>query len=81
MITMEIKVLGTGCPKCNKLEALVKASVSKLGLDAEITHIRDMDEILSYNVMMTPALVIDGVVRVSGRIPSKDQMEKILQSL
>lgn len=78
---MDIKVLGTGCPKCKKLEAMVRTSVSKLGLDAEVTHVHDMDKILSYNVMMTPALVIDGVVRLSGKIPSEDQLEKILQSL
>ena len=78
---MNIIVLGSGCPKCKKLEAMVKASVSKLGLDAEVTHIHDMDEILSYNVMMTPALVVDEVVRLSGRLPSENQLEKILQSL
>jgi small redox-active disulfide protein 2 len=76
---MKIEILGTGCPKCKKLEALVRATVDKLGLDAEITHVHDMDEILSYNVMMTPALVVDGQVKLSGRLPSGDQLEKLLQ--
>ncbi len=78
---MKIKVLGSGCPKCKKLEAMVKKSVSKLGLDADVTHIHDMEKILSYNVMMTPALVVDEVVRLSGKIPSEDKLEKLLQSL
>ena len=76
---MKIEILGTGCPKCKKLEALVRATVDKLGLDADITHVHDMDEILSHNVMMTPALVVDGLVKLSGRLPSGDQLEKLLQ--
>ena len=76
---MIIEVLGSGCPKCKKLDAMVRATVDKLGLDAEITHVHDMDKILSYNVMMTPALVVDGLVKLSGRLPSGDQLEKLLQ--
>ena len=76
---MKIKVLGTGCPKCMKLEAMVKTAVNKLGLDAEITHVHDIHKILSYDVMMTPALVVDGVVKLSGKLPSKVVLEKLLQ--
>ncbi len=76
---MKIKVLGTGCPKCMKLEAMVKTAVTKLGLDAEITHVTDIDKILSYDVMMTPALVVDGVVKLSGKLPSEATLEKLLQ--
>jgi len=76
---MKIKILGTGCPKCMKLEAMVKTTVTKLGLDAEITHITEIDKILSYDVMMTPALVVDGVVKVSGKLPSEAALEKFLQ--
>jgi len=76
---MKIKVLGTGCPKCMKLEAMVKTAVNKLGLDAEITHITDIDKILSYDVMMTPALVVDGFVKLSGKLPSETALEKLLQ--
>ena len=76
---MKIKVLGTGCPKCMKLEAMVKTAVEKLGLDAEITLVTDIDKILSYDVMMTPALVVDGVVKLSGKLPSETALEKLLQ--
>lgn len=76
---MKIKILGTGCPKCMKLEALVKTTVTKLGLDAEITHVTEIDKILSYDVMMTPALVVDGVVKLSGKLPSEAALEKLLQ--
>ena len=76
---MKIKILGTGCPKCMKLEAMVKTTVDKLGLDAEITHVHDIDKILSYDVMMTPALVVDGVVKLSGKLPSDAVLEKLLQ--
>jgi small redox-active disulfide protein 2 len=76
---MKIKVLGTGCPKCMKLEVMVKTAVEKLGLEAEITHVTDIDKILSYDVMMIPALVVDGVVKVSGKLPSEAALEKLLQ--
>ena len=76
---MKIEVLGSGCPKCQKLEAMVIATIDKLGLDAEITHIHDIDKILSYNVMMTPALVVDGVVKLSGKLPSQEKLEQLLQ--
>ena len=76
---MEIKILGAGCPKCQKLEAMVRVVVDKLGLDAEIIHIHDIDKILSYNIMMTPALVVDGVVKLSGKLPSADKLEQMLQ--
>ena len=76
---MKIKVLGTGCPKCMKLEEMVKTAVNKLGLDAEITHVHDIDKILSYDVMMTPALVVDDVVKLSGKLPSEAVLEKLFQ--
>lgn len=76
---MKIKILGTGCPKCMKLEAMVKTTVTKLGLDAGITHVTEIDKILSYDVMMTPALVVDGVVKLSGKLPSEAALEKLLQ--
>lgn len=76
---MKIEVLGSGCAKCQKLETMVRASVKKLGLDAEVTHVYDIDKILSYNVMMTPALVVDGVVKLSGKMPSVDHLESLLK--
>lgn len=76
---MKIEILGSGCPKCRKLEAMVKNVIDKLGLDAEVSHVHDIDKILSYNVMMTPALVIDGLVKLSGRLPNEDQLVEILK--
>ena len=76
---MKIEVLGTGCPKCLKLEEMVKSIVNKLGLDAEVSHVYDINKILDYGVVMTPALVIDGKVRVSGKLPSESEMIDILK--
>ena len=76
---MKIEVLGTGCPKCHKLEEMVKSTVSKLGLDADVSHVYDINKIMDYGVMITPALVIDGKVRVSGKLPSESEMIDILK--
>ena len=78
MIKMKIEVLGSGCPKCHKLEALVKDHIAKHGIKADVTHIYDLDKILSYGVMMTPALVVNGELKLSGKLPSeKELMEAI----
>ena len=71
---MRIKILGSGCAKCNRLEQLTREAVAELGLDAEFEHVRDMDAIMAYPVMTTPALVVDEEVKVYGRIPSKDEL-------
>lgn len=71
---MLIKILGSGCAKCNRLEQLTRDAVTELGLTAEFEHVRDMDQIMAYPVMTTPALVIDEVVKVYGRMPSKDEL-------
>ncbi|HHY39935.1 MAG TPA: thioredoxin family protein [Syntrophaceticus sp.] len=76
---MEIKILGTGCAKCNKLEEMVRAAVVELGLDAEIIKITDLNEILEYDIMMTPGLVVDGEIICSGRLPKKDEILNWLQ--
>jgi len=77
---MEIKILGTGCAKCNKLEEMVRAAVVELGLDAEIIKITDLNEILEYDIMMTPGLVVDGEIICSGRLPKKDEILNWLQA-
>ena len=59
---MEIKVLGKGCPKCKRLEALAREAAADLGVKATFTKVTDMDDILAYNVLSTPGLVIDGAV-------------------
>ena len=72
---MVIKILGTGCAKCNRLEQLTREAVAELGVDASFEHVRDMDAIMAYPVMSTPALVIDEDVKVAGRMPSKDEIK------
>ena len=76
---MEIKVLGTGCAKCSMLEDVTKQAVARLGLDARVDHVTDMAEIMRYGVMSTPALVIDGQVRLAGRVPKVDDVVALLE--
>ena len=71
---MEIKVLGSGCAKCKKLYAEVEKAVSESNVNASITKVEKMDEITSFGVMSTPALVVDNVVKCSGRIPSTKEI-------
>ena len=71
---MEIKILGAGCPKCKRLEAVTCAVVEELGIDANLTKVTSTPEIMNYDIMATPALVVDEVVLSSGRIPSKDEI-------
>lgn len=75
---MEIKVLGTGCPKCKSLEKLTREVVDAEGIDAVITKVEDIMDIMSYGVMMTPALVVDGQVMLKGRMPSVNEIKTIL---
>jgi small redox-active disulfide protein 2 len=71
---MKIEILGTGCPKCEKLYENAQAAVDKAGGENEITKVTDLKEISGYGVMLTPALVIDGKVRSAGKIPSVDEI-------
>ena len=75
---MEIKVLGTGCPKCKALVKAVEEVVSETGMDATIDKVEDINEIMQYGVMVTPALVVDGKVVASGKVPKKDELKKLL---
>ena len=75
---MEIKVLGTGCPKCKSLEKLTREMVSELELEANITKEEDIMRIMGYGVMHTPALVVNEKVVFSGRIPSVKELRQIL---
>ncbi|MGE0088928.1 MAG: thioredoxin family protein [Bacteroidales bacterium] len=77
---MEIKVLGTGCPKCKTLEKLTQETVEKLGINAIVSKVEDIVDIMNYGVMRTPALVINGKVVLSGRIPSENELTEILTS-
>ncbi len=71
---MNIKILGSGCPKCQRLEQMAREMALALGVEAEFEHVRDMAKIMEYPVVSTPALVVDGVVRSSGRMPSRDEI-------
>ena len=71
---MLIKILGSGCAKCNRLEQLTREAVAELGLEASFEHVTEMEKIMAYSIMTTPALVVDEVVKVSGRMPSKDEL-------
>ncbi len=75
---MEIKILGTGCPKCKTLEKLTREVIEQNGIDATVTKVEDIVDIMNYGVMMTPALVVDGKVVVKGRVPSADEIKKLI---
>lgn len=75
---MEIKILGTGCPKCRKLEELTRKVVNDNAIDASIIKVDDIVEIMKFNIMSTPALVIDGKVVSKGRIPSVEELKQFL---
>ena len=75
---MEIKILGSGCAKCKTLEKVTREVVEANRIDATITKVENIMEIMKYGVMTTPALVIDGVVMVKGRVPSADEIKSLL---
>lgn len=75
---MKIQILGTGCPKCTKLAETAETAAAELDIDFEIEKINDINEIMKFGVMITPALAVDGVVKASGKIPSIDEIKKHL---
>lgn len=77
---MNIKVLGPGCANCTKLETMVKEVVNELNVEASVEKITDIKEIAKTGVLMTPGLIIDGTVKLSGKLPSKDALIKIIKS-
>ena len=76
---MEIKILGNGCSKCKALEEATRKAVAEMNLDAQITKIEDITEILNYGIMTTPALVVDGKIVLKGRVGSVEEIKKILK--
>jgi len=74
----KLQILGTGCPKCKKLAENVEAAVKELKLDFEIEKVTDINEIMNFGVMMTPALAVDGEVKAVGKVLSADEIKKIL---
>jgi len=75
---MRIEILGMGCPKCRQLAANAEAALKELNIKAEISKVMDINKITEYGVMMTPALVVDGVVVSTGKVASKDEIKKFL---
>ena len=75
---MDIKILGTGCPKCKSLEKLTRDVVAEKGIDADISKEEDIMKIMEYGIMKTPGLVVDEKVLFSGRLPSSKEMNELL---
>ncbi len=75
---MKIQILGTGCAKCKTLTENTEKAVRELGIDAEIVKVTEIKEIMQFNVLMTPGLVIEGQVKAAGRVLSPDEIKKLL---
>ncbi len=74
----KLQILGTGCPKCGKLAEMAEKAAKSLGLEYRLEKVTDIRAIMRFGVMMTPALAVDGVVKVSGKVPSEKEIRKIL---
>jgi len=74
----KLQILGTGCPKCKKLAQNAEAAVKELGLDFEVEKVTDINEIMNFGVMMTPALAVDGQVKAVGKVLSSDEIKNML---
>lgn len=79
-MTQDIKILGTGCPKCKTLQQLTQEVITENKLDASLEKVDDIMEIMTYNVMVTPALVLNGKVLTKGRVPAKTELLALLQN-
>ena len=77
---MNITVVGTGCAKCKKLEEIVRQIVSEKDIDASVEKMTDIGEIAKTGILITPGLIIDGTVKMSGKLPSKAEVERIIDS-
>ncbi len=78
-MTKSIKILGTGCPKCKTMTGIVQDVVAEHNINATVEKIEDIMEIMKFNVMTTPALVIDDVIKIKGRVPSKNEVLSLLK--
>jgi len=74
----KIQILGTGCPKCKRLVENAEAAADALGIEYEIEKIKDINEIMKFGVMMTPALAVDGQVKIAGKVPCPEDIEKMI---
>lgn len=75
----KIQILGTGCPKCKQLAENAEAAAKALGLEYELVKVTEINEIMKFGVMMTPALAVDGEVKLVGKVPPADQIRKVLE--
>lgn len=75
---MKIQILGTGCPKCTQLANNAETAATELGLDFQLEKITDINKIITFGVMMTPALAIDGEVKIVGNVPDVEEVKRIL---
>jgi small redox-active disulfide protein 2 len=75
---MKIQILGTGCAKCKTLAANAEKAVKELGLEAHVEKVTSIEDILKFQILMTPGLVIDGQVKAAGRVPSTDEIKQLL---
>lgn len=73
---MKIEILGSGCAKCKKTKEIVEQAVAELGVDAQVLKVEDMNKILSYGVMITPAVVVDGDVKIAGKVPTAEKVKE-----
>ncbi len=76
---MKIQILGTGCPKCKQLAENAEAAAKELDIDFELEKVTGINEIMSFGVMMTPALVVDGEVKTSGKVPTVEAIKEFLK--
>lgn len=77
---MHVKVLGTGCAKCAKLDKITREAIADLGIEADVEKVDDVAKIMSYGVMSTPALVINEEVKLAGKVPDKARLVELLQA-
>lgn len=75
----KLQILGTGCPKCKKLAEVTELAAKELGIEFELIKVTDINEILEFGVMMTPCLAVDGTVKVVGKVPSVEEIKKMIQ--
>jgi len=73
-----IKILGTGCAKCKQTEAVVRQTLTNLGIEANIVKVEDIQEIMKYNIFTTPVVVVDEIVKIKGKVPTSDEIKQLL---
>jgi len=74
----KLQILGTGCPKCKKLAEVTEQAAKDLGIEFEMEKVTDVKEIMKFGVIITPALVVDGEVKIAGKVPSVDEIKKLI---